>query len=176
MVTTVNNMDLKTAYLDVTSLYDCADELIASTEQSQLLQQEAHYQLVNPVVEQLELSADLLANEFITAVEAAEQHQKPTNGSKIESALRMVYTAFEQYGQQAQAYQKQAFEQVTDIVDPVMEKIKRQVEKVITIFIGFVDLALDRIMPQHDLEALKQRDAKIASMLHHMAVQPGKAT
>lgn len=173
-----DKQQLETSYQEVTTLYDGADALIATIESSRREDQEAHFQLVNPVVEQLEASTDILTEEFINIAQATSNgKQVPKAGkSRIEAALRMVYSALDSYHKEAGQSRKQAFEQVRNIVDPVIEKIKRQVEKVITIFVGFVDLALDRIMQKADFELLKKREEKIANMLYEMSLAPGKAT
>jgi hypothetical protein len=54
-------------------------------------------------------------------------------------------------------------------VHVIVRKVKRQLEVVITHFVDFITLSLDRIMQKHDVEELKHRHASIALMLHQQA-------
>lgn len=162
--------ELEESYHQVVAMYDMADELISTVMQSPQEIQEAHFSLVNPLVLQLEESADVLTEEFISIAEGKDAPS--SHRSRIESAFRMVYTAMDEY-------QKRAAETaaaVSQSVSPVFEGIKRHVEKVITMFIGYVELTLDRIMQKNDLEQLKKREAKIAEMLHNISQTHGKSS
>lgn len=177
---TVNDMatqeNLEESYQQVIALYDMADALITTVEKSPKTTKETHFQIVAPIVEQLEESTDVLTEEFITFAQQKGQKGSSSSRTKVESALRKIYAALDQYKALTQTTKKQALESVSNTVDPVIEKIKRQVEKVITIFVRFVELSLDRIMHKSDLELLKKREVTIATLLHNMSLSTAKTT
>lgn len=161
--------ELEESYHQVVAMYDMADELISTVMQSPQEVQEAHFRLVNPLVQQLEESADVLTEEFISI---AEGKDSPSNHrGRIETAFRLVYAAMDDYQKRA----ANVAVAVSQTVSPVFEGIKRHVEKVITLFVGYVELALDRIMQKNDLEQLKKREAKIAQMLHNITQSHSKS-
>lgn len=161
---------LEQNYEDVIAFYDMADDLIATVLESPKEVQEEHFRLVNPLVEQLEESADVLTAEFIGLAEGKET--AASSRSRVEAAFRKVYAAMDDYQKRA----AQSVGTVTQKVTPVFDGIKRHVEKVITFFFGLVELALDRIMQKNDLEQLKKREEKIAGMLHTMSQSHSKTS
>lgn len=164
-------------YHQVTALYDAADELIATVDQSHRANREAHFSIVNPLVEQLEESTDALTEEFIKIAELGGKNVPTANKNRIEAAFRKFYAAFSSCQQALDTNKKQqTVGAIAGIVEPVMEKVKRQVEKVIAVFVEFVELSLDRIMQKQDLEQLKKHEAKVASMLHSQSQSTGKIT
>jgi hypothetical protein len=176
MSTNKQMQKLEESYHQVTAFYDLADSLIASVLNSPKEQQEAHYQLVSPLVDQLEQSADILTEEFINIAEGKDTGSAAAQRGRIEGAFRKAYAAMDDYNKRATASRQQALlKKMSDSVQPVIDGIKQHIEKVIGIFIGFIDLALDRVMQKNDLEQLRKRDAKIAAMMHNMAMQ-GKTT
>ena len=173
MVTAMTNtaQELETSYLEVAALYDSADELISTVEKASGEDKAAHFHLVNQLVEQLEESADVLSEEFISIAERTSKGKAISGSGKnrIEAAFRKIYAALDLYKTRSQDARKQAFDHIADVVDPVVERVKRQVERVISVFIGFVELSLDRIMQKSDLELLKQHETKIANILHQLS-------
>lgn len=161
--------NLEEAYHQVVAFYDMADELIATVLESPKELQEDHFRLVNPLVEQLEESADVLTEEFINIAEGKEALNHRT---RVETAFRKVYAAMDDFQKRA----TQTVEDVANRTTPVFEGIKRHVEKVITIFFGFIELALDRIMQKNDLEQLKKREAKVAEILHNLSLTHSKTS
>lgn len=173
---TVQLEKLEESYQQVTAFYDLADKLIQSVLSSPEDQQEAHFKLVNPIVEQLEESADILTEEFIHIAKGQEAAQGSARRARIETAFRKAYMAMDDYNKQVNAMRQQAlFKKMSDSVQPMVDGIKQQIERVISIFVGFIDLALDRIMQKNELDYLRKHDEKIANMLHNMALQ-GKTT
>lgn len=167
MGTTQQAQNLEESYYQVTAFYDLADELIAGVMNSPKELQEAHFRLVNPLVVQLEESADILTEEFISIAEGKEANAGVRRG-RIETAFRKAYAAMDEYTKRAAAM-KEAIAAFSNKLEPVVEGIKRHIEKVIGIFVGFIDIALDRIMQKNELENLRKRDEKIAAMLHDLA-------
>lgn len=170
MGTVQQAQNLEESYYQVVAFYDLADELIASIMNSPKSQQEAHFRLVNPLVEQLEESADILTEEFINLAEGKETSANSTRNGRIETAFRKAYAAMEDYAKRAEALRQNAMANLSDSVEPMVVGIKQHIERVISIFVGFIDLALDRIMQKNELEQLRKRDAKIAAMLHNLSL------
>lgn len=168
--------DLEKSYYQVTALYELADGLIADVMNSPKDQQEAHFHLVNPLVEQLEASTDILAEEFINIAEGKDTGPGSASRSRVETAFRKIYAAMDDYSKRAAQMHQQALQMLKEKVQPVVEGVKRHVEKLLGIFLDFLDLSLDRIMQKHELDQLRKRDAKIASILHNISQSQGKFT
>lgn len=160
--------DLQEKYYEITELYDLAEELVDTVESEFVQSPAQQYALIEPLAEEVSEAADILSEEFITIAEA---QGKTRNKGRIESALRKVYRAIDDYNRRAQEKVGDAVGGFRNIADPVVKKIKRQLETVIAAFIEFVDLSLDRIMHKSEIEALKQRQEKIALMLHQIGQQ-----
>ncbi|MCH2546073.1 MAG: hypothetical protein MK052_00475 [Alphaproteobacteria bacterium] len=167
---------MEESYAQVVALYDMAEQLISDTMQSPESQQAAHFKLVNPVVEQLESSTDILSEEFISMAEGEDSSMGTMHRGRIETAFRKLYAAMHDYSTRVAAIHSQTMEAICATVNPIIDSIKRHIEKLISIFVDFVDLSLDRIMQKSDLEQLRQRDEKIASILHNNAMTLGKST
>lgn len=164
---------LEASYRQVAELYDMADELIATVLASPKDQQEMHFRVVNPLVEQLEESADVLTQEFINIAEGkAKQSQVPRK--RIEASLRKIYMEMSAYKKLVDQVRKPMFDAITKLVSPVVSKVKRHVEKVVAVFVGMINISLERVMQKTDIDNLKQHEEKVANMLHQMA--HGKAT
>jgi uncharacterized coiled-coil DUF342 family protein len=166
--------NLETSYNEVVALYEKADALIASVNESSREFQEVHFKLVMPLVEQLESSTDILTEEFISIAEGKDN--KANHAKRVEGALRKVYTSLDEYGKRASSMGKEAFSGLVQRLEVLVEDTKRQLEKVVGIFVGMVNIGLDRIMQKNDLERLRKNETKVAQMLHSMSAAHGKAT
>ncbi len=142
-------------YRDITELYTLSDALLQTVENA--TNPEAQLELVEPLVTVLADSTDVLTEEYIGLAQDKLARKQAAKG-KIESALRRMYVAIHEFNTHAKDARNAAH--------AVVKKIKRQLEQVIANFVGLVTLSLDRIMPKPDIEALKQRHANIALMLH----------
>ena len=163
-VAQINEMEVK--YYDVMDLYSLADELVATVENDLVSNPEAQLDLIEPLVEAIGASADVLTEEFIELV-GAKPNRKTVAKKKIEDALRQIYSAISDYT----AKSGDVAQGVSNIADPIVKRLKRQLETVIAAFIDYVTLSLDRIMQKNDVEELKQRQEKIALMLHNVGQQ-----
>ena len=159
--------ELEARYSELTALYDLAEELVTTTESEFITNPEAQFLLIEPLVEQLGESTDVLTEEFINIAESSQGHVK-ANRNKIESALRKVYVAVEDYKKRLNV-EPGSQKALANIADPIVDKIKRQAEKVITVFLEMIDFSLDRIMQKSEVEELKQRESKVATMLHQIS-------
>lgn len=160
-----NKAELELKYHEICGLYDLAEEVLNTCESDYISDPETQLNLIEPLVEQVGESADVLTEEFINA--ASGQGNK----KKIEAALRKLFVAIDDYQKRVKANATNASQSLINIADPIVEKIKRQVETIVAIFIDFVSLSLDRIMHKSQIEELKQRQEKIALMLHGMSQQ-----
>lgn len=158
----LSEQDLKSRYDEITSMYDLAEELVSSVESEFVSNPDAQLMLVEPLVEQVGDSADQLSEEFINVAEGKG------NRTKIEGALRKLYLALEDYKKRL-GVENAPVQKLVNIADPIVDKIKRQAEKIITVFLEFIDLSLDRIMHKAEVEELKKREEKVASMLHQIS-------
>jgi len=153
-------------YQDVLELYILADQLVTTATHPQVDDPETQIEVVGLLAETIGSTADILSEEFIALCEG-KASRKRASKKRVEDALRHAYGALGEYAAVARSLSAQA----RTITDGIVKKIKRQLELVITAFVDFITLSLDRIMPKHDVEELKQRQAKIALMLHQAAQQ-----
>lgn len=158
--------ELEAQYYEVMDLYVLADELVTTVQSNLVTDPDAQLDLIEPLVEAIGASADVLSEEFIGLIEG-KANRKTIAKKKIEDALRQVYVAISEYS----AKSTEMMHGVANVADPIVKRIKRQLEVVIAAFIDFVSLSLDRIMQKHDVEELKMRQEKIALMLHSVAQQ-----
>lgn len=162
----MSHADLELKYHDITELYNLAEELVETVQSEFVRDPEAQLKLVEPLIEAVGDSADILTEEFI-AVAGRDKKVNAGRKNKVEGALRRIYVAIDDYTARAKASGKKVSKNLMNIADPIVERIKRQVEVIVSHFIDFVDISLDRIMQKLHLEELKKRQEKIASMLHH---------
>jgi len=144
-------------YYDITELFALNEELMATVEQS--ANPEAQMQVLEPLIEAIGESADVMTDEYIGLCQGKPARKQSAKG-KVEGALRKIYIAANEVETRLRETKNAAL--------AVIKKIKRQLEVVVSNFIEFIPLSLDRIMQKHDMDELKQRHANIALMLHGM--------
>lgn len=143
-------------YHDITELFRLTDELLetvpnAADPQTQLA-------LLEPLIEAIGESTELLTEEYIALCDNPKV--KATAKTRVEGALRKVYVAINDFTARARDAKNAAH--------AVIKKLKRQLEHVVSHFMDFMVLSLDRIMQKNDVEELKERHANIALMLHQL--------
>lgn len=154
-------------YYEITELYDLVDELASTVEHDAVKNKEAQMDLLEPLIVHISDAADVLTEEFIVIAEnKTKKKTKTANKGRIESALRKIYMAIDEYQQTVAQSASQAAGAFRNVADPIVNKIKRQMETVVANFMEFVQLSLDRIMHKSQIEELKQRQERIALMLH----------
>lgn len=161
--------ELEQKYYEITELYDLAEELADTVESEFVANPEEQLQLVEPLIEQVGEAADVLTEEYISL---AEGKKLRASKNRIEGALRRIYVAIDTYHKKAMDTAQQAGASFMNIADPIVKKIKRQMEAIIGNFMELIDLSLDRIMQKSEIEDLKRRQERIAMMLHQL----GQAT
>lgn len=162
----MSDNDLELKYHDITELFNLADELIETVESEFVHDPQGQLALVEPLIEAVGDSADLLTEDFLASA-GKDRKANARRKTRIEGALRRIYMAMDEYHTRVAASGKKLSSSLMNIADPIVERIKRQVEVIVSHFIDFVDISLDRIMQKTHLEELKQRQEKIASMLYH---------
>ncbi|TAE34787.1 MAG: hypothetical protein EAY65_01305 [Alphaproteobacteria bacterium] len=159
---TLSELELK--YHKIAELYDLAEAMVATVEGADVLDPKAQLEVVEPLIEQIGESADVLCEEFIEV--AGKKQNGATRRMKIEGALRRIYIAMDAYAERAKAMGANYGEGVRNVADAIVEKIKLQVEIIISVLVDYVDLALERIMNKKHMQELKERQEKISLMLY----------
>lgn len=149
--------EMELQYYEIAELYHLAEELVDVVEDPDCANPEAQLRTLEPLINQIEESADILCEEFIEV--AGKQQKTPSKKNKIESALRKLYMAID-------AHVAATAHNAADAAKAIVEKVKHQVEKIVTIFIDFINLSLDRIMQKQHIDELKERQEKIATILY----------
>lgn len=141
-------------YHDIMELYALNEELLATVETA--ANPEEQMALVEPVIEAVGDSADILTEEYIAFCDSSPLDAK-RSGRRAEMALRRAYGALADMTKRARDARNHAL--------LVAKKIKRQLEQVIAHFVEFTSLSLDRIMHKTDVEELRARHANLARAL-----------
>lgn len=164
--------DLETKYNEVTALYDLAGELVETVESDFVDTPDDQWSIVEPLINEIGDATDVLTEEFIHLAEGVKRNaQGKASKLRIEGALRRIYAALNDYRERVRNVTKQAYRALENIADPIVNKIQRQVEQVIVIFLEFIQLSLASIMNQSELSQLKAREARVALMMHQVAQQ-----
>jgi ElaB/YqjD/DUF883 family membrane-anchored ribosome-binding protein len=158
-------------YLEITKIYDMAEELLSTAESPLVANPIDQLAIIEPLINDIGDATDTLSEEFILI---AESKRTKTTGkaskSHIESALRKMFVALNDYNERVKDVSKKAHGSIMNIADPVVKKIKLQVEQIIVIFLEFIQISLQSIMNKSDLDLLKARDARVALMMHQYAM------
>lgn len=160
--------ELEEKYEVIMGLYDLADELAATVDSRIVEDPQSQFDLVEPLIEQVGISTDELTEEFINLAEGKPAHKSKV---RVEKALRRIYAALDSYYLKLNKGTRVVSTAITNIADPIVKKIKEDVERVIVIFLDFVTLSLERVMHKQELEELKLRQTNVAIQLHQMAQQ-----
>jgi len=159
----MKNEILEKQYRQITALYDMAEELASTVESGFVQDTDAQIAIVEPLVHQVADSADILSEEFVTLFEVPAG--KKTAKGRIEGALRKVFTALEEYRNRVGLRSKKTVVALANIADPIVEKIRKQVEKITVIFMQLVNLSLDRIMHKYEAEEFRRSNEKAFSTI-----------
>ena len=163
--------DLEAKYLDITKLYDMAEELVSTVESDLVSNKNAQLDAVEPLINEIGDATDVLTEEFMLIAESKKSKtQNRASKSHIESALRKMFVAINDYNARVKDISKKAHGSIMNIADPIVKKIQRQIEQVVVIFLEFMQISLHSIMNKAELELLKARDARIALMMHSHAL------
>jgi hypothetical protein len=162
------HLSLEEKYEEIMRLYDLADELLTTVESRFVENQDQQLKLVEPLVEDIGSAADELTEEFINI---AEGKIKRSTRSRIETALRKVYMSLDEYARKLHGGVYRVSGKAGNIADAVIAKIKEEMDRIIIIFLDFIQISLDRVMHRNEIEELKRRHTDIAFQLHNMSQQ-----
>jgi hypothetical protein len=119
---------------------------------------EAQVALVEPLISHIAETADALSEEYVGLFEAPARRKSAKN--RIEGALRKLFSAIEEYRSQLGLQGKKLQTSLVNIADPIVDKLRRHVEKVILIFMQLIELSLDRIMHKYEVEEFRRSNEK----------------
>lgn len=163
--------DFETRYQMITTLYDYAEELVNTIESELVSDAEKQMKVVEPLINEIGDATDILTEEFLLIAESKKAKlQNKASKTHIEAALRKIYTAITEYHARVRDVSKKAHGSIMNIADPVVQKIQRQMEQVVVVFLEFIQISLQNIMGKAELDSLKQRDARVALMMHQYAL------
>ena len=151
-------------FAEIAELYNHAEELLSTVESSFVAEPEKQFEIVEPLVTQLGDSADILAEIFSDTVRNPETPQAPAR-RKAEMALRKLFVALEHYAKQVRRVHEGRVVALHNIADPIVLRIRRQLESVVAIFMELLNISVHLIMNKQEIEQLKQHDARVAAML-----------
>lgn len=163
--------ELESRHNDITAMYDLAEELIATVESDFVKDPAAQIDIVEPLIKEIGEATDVLSEEFVYLAEGHRQKiQGRASKSRIEAAMRKIFVAMNDYQNRVHAVGKRAQGAIQNIADPIVQKIQRQVDKIVVIFLEFIQISLSSLMNKTELEALKARDVRVAMMMHQAAM------
>ena len=158
-------------YNNIHALYDLAEELLATVESKLVSVPESQLEIIEPLINELSDATDVLTHEFILIAES-KKHKSSNKSSKsqVETSLRKIFAAINDYHNRVRDISKKAHGALMNIADPIVNKIQKQIELVVIIFLEFMHISLQSIMNKTELEALKSRDSRVALMMHQNAL------
>lgn len=154
---------LEKQYRQITGLYDLAEELASTVESEFVQDQEAQIALVEPLIAQVAEAADVLSEEYVSLFEVPIR--KKSAKGRIEGTLRKLFAAFEEYRARAGSKGKKTLAALANIADPIVDKLRKQVEKITLLFMQLIDLSLDRIMHKFEAEEFRRTNEKVLSAM-----------
>lgn len=89
----------KKTYDNIIKLYDFAEDLVEAVEKNPAKKPEERLKLVEPLIEQIEESAEMLAQVYISFVETGTQPDDETK-IKVENSIQKMFEAISNYKDQ----------------------------------------------------------------------------
>lgn len=141
-------------YHDIVELFAFNDQLAATVESAANPQEQLA--LVEPLIETIGESADILTQEYIALCEGYD-HARHTAKPRVEGALRRIYVSLSSTAKRARDARNAAL--------AIMKKIKLHLESVVSHFVEMLPLSLDRVMQKQDMDELIARHANLSLIL-----------
>ena len=154
---------LEKDYHEITALFDLTEDLAMTVESQFVANPDEQINLVEALIDSVGDSADVLTEEYINVLE--KPAKRKNSKSRIESALRKIFMAMDEYRQRVQDKGKRLANNMWNIADPIVDKLQKHMEKIIVIFLNLLDLSLERIMHKHQIEELKRNELQVAQRL-----------
>lgn len=155
--------ELEKEYHEITTLFDLSEELVATVESQFVANPEDQIAIVEPLIDSVGDAADILTEEFVNVLE--KPIKSKNSKSRIESALRKIFMAMDDYRNRVKQKGTRLQNNLWNIADPIVEKLQKQIERVVVIFLNLLDLSLERIMHKHQIEDLKRHESQVADRL-----------
>ncbi len=149
----------------IIKLYDVAEELLQTVEQQSEVDPEIQLNLVEPMVEAVEESADALSEEYSCLAEGDSGVTK-INKKRVENNLRKIFGAINQYKENVKQQTAQVAASVKKLTDEVVARLRTALEDVVAIFLEAVHISLDLIMQKQEIEEMKKRNLRLATLMH----------
>lgn len=164
--TIMKDKDFKEQYEQITELYDLAEDLAATVENKQVKNPEAQLNLVEPLINDIADSADVLSEEYINILE--HPSTKKAAKGRVEKAMRQIFMALENYRNRLKEASSTTLTKLANLADTTVEKIYKQTEKIMIIFMQLIDLSLERIMRKQELDEFRRNNMQfLNSMPQH---------
>lgn len=154
----MNKEELENQYRQIVGLYDLAEDLASTVDSEFVKDKDAQIMLIEPLIAHVAEAADVLTEEFVGVFEVPSR--KKNAKGRVEGALRRLFTAFEEYRTQVGLRSKQLVSGIANIADPIVEKLRKQVEKITLMFIQLIELSLDRVMHKYEVEEFRRSNEK----------------
>lgn len=148
----------KETYEDIVTLYDYAQALVETVEDSRITDPYAQQELVIEMVDTLEQSTEVLSEQFLDIAQGDGQSNK-IKKTKIESAFRKIFNAIDNYKNKAIVLGK-------NIADEIVLGLEEHMEHIVAMFLEFVELGVTRFMHFQQIEEMKKREQHVAALLH----------
>lgn len=159
--------ELEQYYGKIEYLYDLTEHFISTVDAPDVGDAHTQVAIVEPLINEITDATDVLTEEFIAVAKGARDHTNPkASKSRIESALRRVYTAMNDYRERSARVYGNASSRIRELTDNIIEAVQEHIEQVIAIFCEFIQISLQSVMNKTELDMLYQRQQKLALQMH----------
>ena len=166
--------ELEKYYTEIEYLYDLAEHFISTVEAPGVDDAQMQIALVEPLINEVTDATDVLTEEFIAVARGARNQGGHTaSKSRIESAIRRIYTAMNDYKKRSKRVYAKTNSRLREATDRIVGAIQEHIEKVVAIFVEFIQLSLQNIMNKAEMDMLYQRQQKLALQMHTLS-QPSQ--
>ena len=155
--------ELEKQYREITSLYNMADDLTSTVEDKSIKNPDEQLSLIEPLINEIAESADVLSEEYIALLE--KPTRKKMSKVRVEAALRKIFLALEAYRQRLSELTKTTVMALANIADPIVDKIRKQTERITLIFMQLLEISLDKIMRKYELDEFKRANQVIVGSM-----------
>lgn len=162
--------ELEERYGKIEYLYDLTEQFIATIESPEVKSSDTQIALVEPLINEVTDATDVLTEEFISVARNARgQSNHSASKTRIESALRRIYSAMNDYQKRSDRVYGKTTSRIRTLTDNIVAAIQEHVEHVIAIFVEFIQLSVQSVMSKTELDMLYQRQQKLALQMHGLS-------
>ena len=160
--------ELQDRYQQIVDVYHTSEELLNTVDSPFVHDAETQLNIIEPLVSAVSESTDELTELFLDAAKDQDK-RNPISRKRCETALRKIYIALEAYSDRVRLAKAKSVVTLHNIANPIVNRLKRQIECVVAIFMELLSISPQLIMSHHEVERLKQREGYIALMMHQAA-------